>query len=89
MEKTPKLQGLENGQQDGETCQLLVVLGGGGGEISKILQFPRRPTSLLDLCVVFHMLYFIQQMPNVTGIQSQLSPILLKTPVVADCQACI
>lgn len=49
-----------------------------------LLQFPRRPASLLYLFVVFYVLYFIQQMPSVTGIQSQLSPILLKTLVVED-----
>lgn len=77
--KPLKFKGLKMTKQDEDTCQLLVVLWRGD-----LLQFPRRPTSLLYLCVVFHMLYFIQKMPSVTGIQSQLSPVLLKNPVVED-----
>lgn len=83
------LQELENGQagQGNVSTACLVV-----GRIFEILQFPRRPTSLLYLYVVFCMPYFTQwnRVPSVTGIQTQLFPILLlQTPVVEDCQTWI
>lgn len=88
--KPQNFKGWKMAKQDEDTCQLLVVLWRGDQ------QFPRRPTShflcavichflyAVQMCVIFYVLYFIQKMPSVTGIQSQLSPIMLKIPVVED-----
>lgn len=77
-----KLQGLKNGQA--EWGHWSTACGVVEGRSLKSCGFLRRPTSLLYLCVVFYILYLIQQMSSVTGIQSQLSLILLTTTVVED-----